>query len=130
MSAERKTGKHFAKLGKLASLLEESQEREGLRVKTFPNGRELRISRIQSAAQNAYFVSVGNFSCYISQEGLEWVTLPSIEVELGDQKFVLAPPPMEDVKVNKVKAANEIIAWIEECLGNNEIRPLATVDLL
>jgi len=66
----------------------------------------------------------------MSEAGLEWVTLPSAEVELGDQKFVLAPRIMEDIKGDKEKAAEEVIEWIEECIKYNEIRPLATVELL
>lgn len=129
MAVERKIGDHFAEIDRLYTTLDQPDEHEGLRTKTFPNG-VLKISKIQSSAQNAYFVSIGNLRCYFSEQGMEWVTLPSAELELGNQKFVLAPRVMEDVKGNKKKAAKDIIEWILECIKFNEIRPLATLELL
>lgn len=130
MSVERKPGAHFARISQLYRQLELYVKCEGLKTKTFSDGGKFVISRIQSSAQNAYFINLGNFRCYMSEAGLEWVTLPSAEVELGDHKFVLAPRIMEDVKGNKEKAAGDVIEWIEECIKYNEIRPLATVELL
>ena len=106
----------------------QSKEREEVRTKEMENGDMLKISRSKLGGRVGYFVSLGGFRCYITEEGVSWITMPSAKVKFGSEDFTLSSPIMASVR-DKSSAAEAVCDWLEECIDAEAEIPLDDIFL-
>lgn len=103
------------------------------RSRTLPDQARLSITRLISAAQQAFMVGLGRTTFYVSSEGLEWLSLPNISVSVPVRQADVLGIILSNIPVNpflnvgsdkKQLTAKLFVEWAEDCALNNRLIPL------
>lgn len=123
----------YERLGELYETLPQPETAgSDTRSRTLADQARLSITRLISAAQQAFIVGLGGTNFYVSHEGLEWVSFPNISVSgpvrqadvLGITLLNISVNPFLSVSSEKQLAAELFVKWAEECAQNNRLIPL------
>lgn len=102
------------------------------RSRTLADQARLSITRLISAAQQAFIVDLGGTIFYVSHEGLERISLPNISVSvpvrqadiLGITLLNIPVNPFSEVRMDQKQLAAELfVGWAQECFENNRLIP-------
>ena len=119
---ERSVLDSYQRLNVLYESLPQSDTNKDRKVRTLADQSQLTITQINSAAQNAFIVGMGKSIFYVSSEGIEWISLPGLIVDVAGVQLKIPVNPFTNFP-HEQSATTSLVKWVEDCIQNDHLIP-------
>lgn len=119
--------KGYGAIKNLFESLSEDPDIQDQRNKSLGHEAFLQINRVDSAAQRAFIVSAGGTSFYISEGGVQYLTVPDVTLNLDGTDFQQTIPVRTttfDVSLkDRLGVTIMMVSWARFCAKTGQLRP-------